>query len=100
MLKITPRNIVMKTFTIAAALGAALIASAAAYAADAPQKSGSGHYEWRQVPQFGPKAPLTAPQRVWVPDNARTADCDCDMMKMSAADCMMDMHRPKVPSAG
>ena len=79
------------------ALGAA---STAAFAADSGQPMG-GHYEWRQVPQAGPKAPLTAPRRVWVPDAQQLANCDCDMMKMSAADCMMDMqHKPKAPSAG
>ncbi len=82
-----------------AALAAALSFSAPAWAGDqtnAPQ----GHWEWRSAPQFGPKAPLTAPRRVWVPDTAQMANCDCDMMKMSAADCMMNTHKPKAPSAG
>jgi hypothetical protein len=78
------------------ALGAV---STAAFATDSDARPG-GHYEWHQVPQHGPKAPLTAPQRVWVPDTAQMANCDCDMMKMSAADCMMNMHKPKAPSAG
>lgn len=27
-----------------------------------------GHYEWRARPQYGPRAPLLPPVRVWVPD--------------------------------
>ena len=92
----------MTKFTFRAAALAVLAlgaASTAAFAADSSARPG-GHYEWRQVPQFGPKAPMAAPRRVWVPDTAQMANCDCDMMKMSAADCMMNMHKPKAPSAG
>ena len=89
------------TFRVATLAVLALgITSTAAFAADSDSRPG-GHYEWRQVPQFGPKAPLTAPHRVWVPDAQQVANCDCDMMKMSAADCMMNMQgKPKAPSAG
>ncbi len=89
----------MDKFTFRAATFAVLAlgtASTAAFAADSDAPKG-GHYEWRQVPQFGPKAPLTAPRRVWVPDAQQAANCDCDMMKMSASDCMKgmpDMHTP------
>ena len=92
----------MTKFTFRAAALAVLAlgaASTVAFAADSGARPG-GHYEWRQVPQFGPKAPMTAPRRVWVPDMAQMANCDCDMMKMSAVDCMMNMHKPKAPSAG
>jgi hypothetical protein len=96
------RRISMTKFTFGTAALAVLALGAASTATfatdvDAPQ---GGHYEWRQVPQHGPKAPLTAPQRVWVSDTTRMANCNCGMMKMSAADCMMDMHKPQAPSAG
>ena len=92
----------MTKFTFRAAALAVLAlgaASTVAFAADSGARPG-GHDEWRHVPQIGPKAPIAAPPRVWVPDNAQMANCDCDMMKMSAADCMMNMHKPKAPSAG
>lgn len=86
--------------TAALAVLALSAASTAAFAENSDRRPG-GHYEWHQVPQFGPKAPLTAPRRVWVPDAQQIANCDCDMMKVSAADCMMDMQgKPKAPSAG
>ena len=84
---------------MSAALAAAMSLTAPAWASDqthAPQ----GHWEWQSVPQYGPRATGPAQKRVWVPDNAQMANCDCDMMKMSAADCMMNMHKPKAPSAG
>src|SRR3546814_12042952 len=60
-----------------------------------------GHYEWREVPQFGPRATGPARKRVWVADHAQMANCDCDMMKMSADDCMKGMHHMGAkPSAG
>jgi hypothetical protein len=44
---------------------------------------------------------MTAPRRVRVPDAQQVSTCDCDMMKMGAADCMMNMQgKPKAPSAG
>ena len=79
----------MKFHILVAALGAALALPLPALASG--QQSGSGHYEWRSVPQFGPRAMGPTRQRVWVPD-AKMANCDCDMMKMSAADCMKHMH--------
>ena len=78
----------MTKFTFRAAALAVLAlgaASTVAFAADSGARPG-GHYEWRQVPQFGPKAPMAAPRRVWVPDTAQMAICECDMIKMSAAD--------------
>lgn len=91
----------MKTLHIAAALGVALAAPVAALAADAQLPMSSGHYEWRDAPQFGPRATGPARKRVWVLDDAQMANCACDMMKMSAADCMKDMRRTGAsPSAG
>lgn len=92
----------MKTLKIAAAIVAASASAftfAPAFAQDAASDARpGGHYEWRQVPQFGPKAPLTAPRHVWVPDAQQVANCNCDMMKMSAADCMKEMHGMMSPS--
>jgi hypothetical protein len=96
----------MKTFKIAAALVAASTSAftiAPAFAQGHP--AGQGHYEWRQAAQYGPRAPLQAPKRVWVSDGAQVADCDCGMMKMSSADaatCMKGMPgmAPSGASAG
>jgi hypothetical protein len=71
---------------LAAALAAATILPAAAQAADQPATS--GHYEWRVQPQFGPRAPLAAPRRVWVADSTQAASRDCPMMATHHADCM------------
>jgi hypothetical protein len=90
----------MTKFTFSAATLAVLAAaSTAAFAADAAARAG-GHYEWQQVPQYGPRSTGPTQKRVWVPDAAQMANCDCEMMKMSAAGCMMNMHKPKAPPAG
>lgn len=89
----------MKTQKIFAALGIALGLPLPVLAADS-QQSGSGHYEWREVPQFGPRATGPVRKRVWVPDHSQMANCDCDMMKMSADDCMKGMHMGAKSSAG
>ncbi|MGL4302935.1 MAG: hypothetical protein ACRCS5_09545 [Sphingomonas sp.] len=95
----------MKTFKIAAAVIAASISAftlAPAFAQGAASGQAQGHYEWQRTPQYGPRAPLTAPRRVWVPDATQVASCDCDMMKMSttgAADCMKRMHSMASPSS-
>lgn len=96
----------MKTINLsAAAIAAALSAfaiTAPAFAQDAPTASARGHYEWRQAPNYGPRAPLQGARRVWVPDATQVASCDCDMMKMSstgAADCMKRMHSMASPSS-
>ena len=86
--------------SISAALLAVLSLAAPAWATDqnsAPQ----GHWEWKSVPQYGPRAAGPAQKRVWVPDSAQMANCACDMMKTSAADCMKSMHDHRMsPSAG
>lgn len=89
----------MKTFSLVAAFSAAFLTPVAAMAADAPQ-SNSGHFEWRSIQQVGPRAPATAQHRVWVADGQQVADCDCDMMKMTAADCMMPMQNMGEKSHG
>ena len=58
----------------------------------------AGHWEWRTRPAPGPRAGPVVPVRVWVKDRATMADCDCPMMKVSAADCMTGMpgkHAPR-----
>lgn len=90
----------MKMKMILAAMTAALSVTTPAWA-DASHSSAQGHYEWRSVPQYGPRATGPVRQRVWVADHAQMANCDCDMMKMSADECMGTMHRGRdKPSAG
>ena len=90
----------MKTRILFAVLGMALAVPFPAVAADDQPEHGSGRYEWRQVPQVGPRATGPALKRVWVPAHAQMADCDCDMMRMSAADCMKSMQHMGARSAG
>lgn len=85
----------MKTISIFAALAASFATFAPAFAEDVAPAASAGHYEWRTQPQYGPRAPLRAPVRVWVPANsgeiAQSTNCDCAMMHGSAdqaADCM------------
>ena len=88
----------MKTILTLAAVAAAL---AGASVASAHQTAG-GHWEWQSRPTPGPnKSNLPSQVRVWVRDSGTAmADCNCAMMKMSAADCMMDMPgKHGVPSA-
>lgn len=68
-----------------------LAAPIPAPAAEGAQHTGSGHYEWRPVPQPGPRSTGPALKRVWVPDDVQAADCECAMMKMNAAECMKEM---------
>ena len=87
----------MKTISIIAALAATFTASVPAIAQVMAPAGSAGHYEWRAQPQHGPRAPLLAPVRVWVPANAaedaKAANCDCAMMHGSAeqADSCMKM---------
>lgn len=97
----------MKNRVFYALLGVALAAPVSAFAGQTDHSQQSGHYEWKSVPQYGPRAPLQGQRRVWVPDTTQVAACDCDMMKMSstgAADCMKQMHSmaspPSAPSVG
>ena len=95
----------MKTFKTVAAIVAASISAftiAPAFARGDAISTAQGHYEWRQTPQYGPRAPLQSARRVWVPDATQVASCDCDMMKMSgtaAASCMKAMPGMASPSA-
>lgn len=85
---------------ILAAVTAAISVAAPAWA-DASHSSGQSHYEWRPVPQYGPRATGPAQRRVWVADRTEMANCDCGMMRMSADEGMGSMHRGRdKPSAG
>ncbi|HMO73744.1 MAG TPA: hypothetical protein PKD99_00620 [Sphingopyxis sp.] len=88
----------MKPFFAVAAFAAATLA-APVFA----QEQSGGHYEWqtRQVP--GPnKSNTNSRFRVWVKDKpGQMAHCDCDMMKVSPADCMKKMSGDhKMPPQG
>lgn len=86
---------------LVAALGAAFLLPVAAVAQDSSRHSGTGHYEWQQVPQFGPRATGPLLKRVWVAD-MQMADCRCERMKPAAAGCIRHMQgmTPSVQRAG
>lgn len=90
----------MKMFLTAAAMLAAAISTAPAFAQDAS----GGHYEWQARPAPGPnKSGITQRVRVWVKDNAtEAANCDCAMMhdESMAAACMAGEHKPHASSKG
>lgn len=67
-----------------------LLSAAPALAGSLNQTApGQGHFEWRNTASAGPRAPLTAPRRVWVSsgsDAGHMAACgDCSMMGGHAA---------------
>ena len=88
----------MKTINLSAAAIAVALSTFAvaspAFAQDAPSASTRGHYEWRSVPQYGPRATGPARVRVWVPEGRDMASCDCTMMQGNAADCMRGAAKP------
>ena len=90
----------MKIPVLFAVLGMALAVPLPAVAADGHPEHGSGRHEWRPVQQVGPRATGPALKRVWVAAHGRMADCECDMMKMSAAGCMRPMHHMGGRSVG
>jgi hypothetical protein len=51
----------MKNRVFYALLGIALAAPVAAFAGEPNTNSQSGHYEWRQSPNYGPRAPSMSP---------------------------------------
>ncbi|OAH44686.1 hypothetical protein AX777_20675 [Sphingobium yanoikuyae] len=63
----------MKTSFVIAAAVAAFSFVNAAYAAPSSTDGSAGHYEWQQSPAYGPRAPLSAPKRVWVPADKQMA---------------------------
>ena len=70
---------------------AATLAALTSVSAQAANDRGPGHWEWQSRQTPGPnKSNLPSRVRVWVKDDqAKMANCDCDMMKVDAADCMM-----------
>ncbi|WP_223262987.1 hypothetical protein [Sphingobium sp. SCG-1] len=94
----------MNRFKSVAAIIAASLSMftfAPAFAQSDASAAAQGHYEWRQAPQYGPRAPLQAARRVWVPDAMHMASCACDLMKMSgtaATACMKAMPGMASPS--
>lgn len=73
----------MSSFHVVAIVAAIVSFVSGANAASAQTDLAStGHYAWRQVAQFGPRAPLPAPRRIWVPAGAKaTMSCDSRMMR-------------------
>ena len=87
------KTINLSAASIAVALSTLAIA-APAFAQDAPVTSARGHYEWRGVPQFGPRVTGPSRVRVWVREDRAMASCDCAMMQASPADCMKGAVKP------
>lgn len=82
-----------------AALAAATALPIPALAKDIEQHEGPGHYEWRAVPQFGPRATGPARKRVWVRDDTRMARCTCGMVDARPAGCMRRMASATITSS-
>lgn len=78
----------MKKIVFAALAAIVAVSSASASPINAENQKQAGHWEWRSGPSYGPRAPVTAPRRVWVADAAQTAACDCAMMKQASDTCM------------
>lgn len=55
----------MSNHFVVGALGVAAALASSASIAAVPQTP-SGHFEWRPTAQSGPRAPLTAPRRVFI----------------------------------
>ncbi|RXR25544.1 hypothetical protein [Sphingobium fluviale] len=81
---------------------AATLAAFASVSVQAANDRGPGHWEWKSRPTHGPsKSNLPARVRVWVKDDqAKMANCDCDMMKVAPADCMMTPGKGASSSKG
>lgn len=81
---------------------AVTLAAFTSVSVQAANDHGSGRWEWQNRVQPGPnKSNLPSRVRVWVKkDQARMANCDCDMMKAAAADCMMMPGKGASPSKG
>src|SRR3546814_17586171 len=92
----------MKTILFGAAVAALSLGLGSTPAfAQADASPSGGHYEWREVPQFGTRATGPARKRVWVADHAQMDNWDCDRMKMSAAACLTGLHHMCAkPAAG
>lgn len=78
---------------------AAAFATLAAVSPALAETDRADHRALRTRPSPGPsRSGLVAPVRVPMKDGASAmADCDCPMMKASAAECMMDMPGKRAP---
>lgn len=87
----------MKTFLKVAAAFAALAATSPALA----ETDRAVTWELATRPSPGPsRSSLVEPVRAPMKDRASAmADCDCPMMKTSAADCMMGMPGKHAPGS-
>ena len=88
----------MKTILKLAAAIAALTTASASFA----NTPAGGHWDWQSRATPGPnKSNLPQQVRVWIKGTGtEVAACNCAMMKMSAAGCMVDMPgKCAVPSA-
>jgi hypothetical protein len=70
----------MTLLKFAAAIVAAGSSLGAVQATTSPSAPG-GHYEWRNLAQPGPRAPVVALRRIWVSAAGPSASCDCARMK-------------------
>lgn len=89
----------MKKYAHLALLGAALLAPAAAFAAQSGECQRLGHYEYHWVRHY-PRAPFLGAKRIWVPDKAGNENCSyISMMKGSpeAASCLKEMRSTASP---
>ncbi len=73
----------MSSFQVVAIAAASVwFVSGASATSAQPNPASTGHYEWQQVAQFGPRAPLAAPQRTWMPAGTKPImSCDSRMMR-------------------
>lgn len=80
----------------------ATLAAFTSVSAQAANDRGPGHWEWQPRSTPGPnKSNLPSRVRVWIKDDqARMANCHCDMMKVAAADCMTMSGKGAAPSNG
>lgn len=93
----------MKTILFGAAVAAlSLGLGATASFAQQPASPAGGHYEWRTVPQSGPRSTVpVSRKRVWVAERTQGANCDCEMMHMNPDECMKSMPgKGNGPSVG
>lgn len=95
---VQPRIFDMKTILKLAAVAAALATASIASAQD----TAGGHWEWQAKPPHGPKSTFPSHVRVWIKDADNTmASCNCAMMKVDRAACMMNMPgKAEKPSVG
>lgn len=87
----------MKTILTLAAAIAAFTTASASFA----HTPAGGHWEWQSRSTPGPnKSNIPQMARVWVKEGStEVADCNCNMMKMAAADCMMDLQGKRAASS-